>query len=487
MIDIIDNCADVLLWITFLVNLFLVVLILSKRPRKKVNVVFGLLVLSIAFWNLTRMMTDISFFNQRVDVLMWTRLALVGPIFIAYLFLIFSFLFLAKKADSNWKRSVAFIVPSLALLAFIFTDYNASQATVLDSGKLSWAPGPLYYWFTVYFLLYVIWAVVILFRKFKRSNNRIQKLQIKVIFISALFASILGILASAVLPLFGNLCIYDYAVPITAIFTVAVTYVILRYRFLDIRLIFKKGLVYSLLLIIILGIVSFSVILLGGFFQSFFQFSYILTATICAFLIALIFHPLRAFLYKWINNIYYKRKTIQDTRREVTRAIKKNADLPKALAGIAGIVQKDLRINDVNFLIFDAREKKYKTEFSNENKNIEINATEYFISVIKRENKIFVKDEVSLQKEDVENEEERDHLDKVEKKLGEVNMELVMPLIAAEELVAVFFLGNKKNNKAYSVEDIKYLNEITEQASYLIGNILLYKYAMERVLGRGQA
>jgi len=252
---------------------------------------------------------------------------------------------------------------------------------------------------------------------------------------------------------------------------------------MDIRLIIKKGLVYTLLLFIIVIIVSFLVFLLGGFFQDFFQVSYIITASICALVIALILQPIRKFLYKYVNSIYYKRRTTQEIKRGVSMALKKNINLEKNMEKLSEMVKNDLKIKDLFFQVLNVKEKVYETVFSNVEVETKILSTEYLATILKRENKIFIKEEIPYIKKDLENEEDIECLNKIENKLKEVNMEVVVPIIGCEELVAIFFLGNKKNKEAYSVEDIEYLGELSQQAGFYIANVLLYKQGMERVLG----
>lgn len=483
MTSIIDNFASILLVVTFIVNLFLAVLVIIKSPKRKVNIVFGLLVLCIAFWNFTHLFGDIPFLTRNTEALFWCRLALVGPIFMAYLFLMFCFALYTKKFKISTKKKIYLFIPAIILLIFVPTDHNVSQAIVLESGKIHWVPGALYYWFSVYFMTYIIGGAVVLYRKFKLSKNKVEKIQTKIIFISAIVAATAGITASAILPSLGYLVVYDCGVQLAAVFTIAVAYAILRYRFLDIKVVVKKGLVYSLLLIMLFAICAFFIFFLGNLFQSVFQAGYIITASLFAFIIALIFQPLRRSLYKLLDRVYYVRKTAREIKRDVHKVVKDNTDLPKLLQKIAELIKGDLTTVDFSFLILNTKDSKYVSEFSSDKKELSILTSEYFISVLKRENKIFVREELVLQKESAANDEEKDHLSKIEEKLEKTDKELVIPLVAAEELVAIFFLGSKKNNEAYSVEDIKYLNELANEASFYIANVLLYKQAMERVLG----
>ena len=484
MPESINLIAKALIVLTFIINIFLASIIIIHKPRRKANTVFGLLVFIVAFWNLTHIAlhTGIRYFFGNQHLLILEKLTMPPAILIPIFTLYFVVLFSRKIEIVKWKLAVLFLIP-LTLLLFTPFNYYFSEAWVTGWGS-SFKVGPLYSLFGIYFLCYILMSMVVLVKEHKNTTNRIRKLQIRYIIWGISLATILGIVFNVLSPLLDKNEFVVFGVPVTLIFSGLVSYAILRHRFLDIKIILKRGLVHSLLLIIILGVVSFSILFLGGLFQSLFQFSYIITASICAFIIALIFQPLKKALYKLLDNFYYKRKTAQEVRREIDNLLKKNTDLPKMFKKLADVIRSDISTQKFCFLAYNAKDKKYTADFSTVNKKIEIPIEEYFVSVLKRENKIYIKDEIPLIKDNAENEEEVEHLDRIEKKLIEIDMQLVIPLIAGDEMVAIFFLGNKKGDKIYSVEDIKYLNEFTKQASFYIANVLLYKWAVERALRR---
>ena len=483
MLEDIDLLAKILLLVTFLVNCYLTVLVLLKNPRKSANQAFGFLLASIAFWNFTHIIvhTGVRYHFEEQILVWWTRLSWTAAIMIAVLYLNFSIV-ISKKIIKwqKWHKAIIY------MLAFIFAILSLTKYSIMSGAIADWGfdfqPGRLTILFIIYFLFCIFSGVIVLARAARKSKSQIVKKQLKYIIGGTVLSAILIIIVNAIIPLFGTSRLAIYGVPFCLVFTCVVSYVILRYRFLDIKLVFKKGLFYSLLLVMTLALVSFLIYLLGDFFDSIFHFGYIATATFCAFLIALVFQPLRTILYRWLDKIYLHRKTRQEIKESVQAAVKKNADLSKVLKKIAEIIKNDLTTQNFNFLIYDAKNGRYQKGFSTGNVDLQIEAKEYFISVLKRENKIYVQEEIPIQMEDAENDEERDHLEKIGNKLKDLKMSVVIPLVAAEELVAIFFLGAKKNNRAYSVQDIRYLQEIAEEAGFCIANVLLYKQAVERML-----
>ena len=176
-------------------------------------------------------------------------------------------------------------------------------------------------------------------------------------------------------------------------------------------------------------------------------------------------------------------KSHQKIKEIMENAInKQNVDLFNFSKKLARIIKNKISTQKFCLFIYNPQIKKYTITLSTINKQIEILSTEYCVSVLKRENKIFLANKIPLFKKRVEGEEEKEHLTKVENKLQELNMELVIPLVAYEELVAIFFLGSKRNNKIYTTKDITFLTELADKASFCIWNMLVYKHALERLL-----
>jgi len=452
--------------------------VIIKNHKKKTNKLFFLLTLATSLWSFSYWRW-LSIYDDPSSALFWARMLSLGSSFIPTLYLHWSLVLIKKEEKKKYIIRAAYLL-TLFIILFSFSPYFVSGVEA-NHGFAYWpVPGLIYHFYLlVCYIGFVGYSLLQLFSTHKNSTG-LLKSQLKYVIVGSLLGLGGGFFNFF---LWYKIPILPYGNVLIVLYPLFFTYAMIRYRLMDIRLIIKKGLVYTLLLFIIVIIVSFLVFLLGGFFQDFFQVSYIITASICALVIALILQPIRKFLYKYVNSIYYKRRTTQEIKRGVSMALKKNINLEKNMEKLSEMVKNDLKIKDLFFQVLNVKEKVYETVFSNVEVETKILSTEYLATILKRENKIFIKEEIPYIKKDLENEEDIECLNKIENKLKEVNMEVVVPIIGCEELVAIFFLGNKKNKEAYSVEDIEYLGELSQQAGFYIANVLLYKQGMERVLG----
>ncbi|MEE8413073.1 MAG: histidine kinase [Dehalococcoidales bacterium] len=85
-----------------------------------------------------------------------------------------------------------------------------------------------------------------------------------------------------------------------------IAYAIGRYKLLDIRLVMRKGLVYSTLTVFLTTMYLLIIFILQLFFQDMFGYTSVLFAAGIALLAAVLFNPLRNNIQKWIDKLFYR-------------------------------------------------------------------------------------------------------------------------------------------------------------------------------------
>jgi hypothetical protein len=104
--------------------------------------------------------------------------------------------------------------------------------------------------------------------------------------------------------------------------------------------------------------------------------------------------------------------------------------------------------------------------------------TNYF----KINQEILITEEIEYMKEN-ENEAKVKSLENLKKELETRHIALVIPLQnLSEELDVLIFLESKKNKEAFNLEDINFLQNISNQFNISLANAILYKEAVERIV-----
>jgi hypothetical protein len=94
---------------------------------------------------------------------------------------------------------------------------------------------------------------------------------------------------------------------ITAIYPLSIGYAILRYQLFDIRVVMRKGLVYSLLTAILTAVFLFLSLLVGYFFQELTGRQSLLVALFPALFVAALFQPARGRIQTFVDRSFVRR------------------------------------------------------------------------------------------------------------------------------------------------------------------------------------
>lgn len=155
------------------------ILLNSKKNPANLNIVIFIFILGIwtVFDMLQWIITSVSlnlFFGRL------TTLISIMTLF----FLYFTYHFTEREIDA--KKKILLALPFLPIFIFLFTDYNFAIFNAADCG---FTQGPLFYY--VYFIafLYMIWAVVLLIKKYVSETTSANiKLQTRILMLDiALF------------------------------------------------------------------------------------------------------------------------------------------------------------------------------------------------------------------------------------------------------------------------------------------------------------
>lgn len=92
----------------------------------------------------------------------------------------------------------------------------------------------------------------------------------------------------------------------TPIYAAFITYAILKHQLMDIRIVFRRSVVYSVLIAIMTGTYLVAVVIIEKAFQGFFGYRSLLASGFVAFLIAVFFNPLRQGIQTVVDHALFK-------------------------------------------------------------------------------------------------------------------------------------------------------------------------------------
>jgi signal transduction histidine kinase len=279
--------------------LWLFLFIFFSPQKSKTNSTFYLFLLFVALWAGFQFLW-LSASNTQTS-LFFSRLSNVSALFISSLFLHFT---LHLINEFSRAKKLIFFIHTINIILVpigIFTDLLISG--VYQNPTIQYYPiaGKLFPILVFeYFLMpsYALYRIYINIKKSKTDNRKL-----KMVFWGILIA-FLGSLMN--FPACYKIPIYPYGNIFIPALVVFISYGILRYQLMDIRIIIQKNLIYTILVILISLLYFLSIFIIEHYFQTTLGYKSFLVSLIFALVISLIFIPLRNAIQSFIEKALYK-------------------------------------------------------------------------------------------------------------------------------------------------------------------------------------
>jgi signal transduction histidine kinase len=233
--------------------LLLAYFVYANGPHLKLNRIFSFSNMSLGFWNAT----DLVMYTMKnhPQAIYFDRLSYLAGIPVIYFF----FRLCVETAEANPPRYllrllkyVSFLMSFLMLTPWVLKDVR------IEGERLIETPGPLFFLFIGYFMGYLSYGLYLLFQQYRHSVG-IKRTQIQYVFVALAFALMAAGSYFAALFMFpGSL---PYYLVFQAVYVLLFAYAIVRYRLMDINLVFRYAFIYFLFAFTLA--IPFSVLAIG--------------------------------------------------------------------------------------------------------------------------------------------------------------------------------------------------------------------------------
>jgi len=395
----------------------------------------------------------------------WWQVSYVGVIMLPALFTHFVYTFLGIK-KTNLVR-IVYVLCFIILLADIFSKSLFVGHVSLKFQNSKWfspawwiyPPGPLHIFHTIglYFglLTYVVAKLIASYRK----SDALKRTQIKYFGIAMILGFAGG--GTSYLPCFGiNLYpILNITVPI---YTLIVTYAIIRHQLMDIEVVIKKTLVFASLFAVVLGIfIGITLItqelIAGGRF---------LGLVISSIIIILSVRPMEDFLVKVTDKYLFQKKyDYKQILKSFIDEVITVLNLDKIIQSTIELLDKTLHPETNDILLLNRYEDKYLSYKAEKNNEVfSLDSETKIINLLKTTKDIFSLKEKSPTK-----------IDKgLRYEMERLKAELAIPLMLHNDLIGIMVLGKKKSDEGYTKEDLDILTDLARTEAVAIGNAQLF-------------
>ena len=376
-------------------------------------------------------------------------------------------LFLCSDHPNTPKKMVfmGILVWAASMLVSLLSNYVIESAAMQD--------GVLSYQFSPFIVLVAgpgygltIFSFVELIRGYRISTDSHVRNQFRYLIVG------LGLILAASIVNFTPLGIYPIDVAANGITAVLIAYAILRHNLLDIRVVIRKGLVYTIPTMII-GAAYFLIFSLSlNIFNVYSGIEIFFFSIVVAMLTALVVEPLRSQVQSWVDKLFFREK--YDSSLMLQRLSTNAAsvlDLLKITSMILEEVSTTLHIQKAAFFlkhedsnVFTLTAQKGLSSQS----NLRFGETHPVILWLSGGGPALMKKDIDVlpQFKSLWDWERRD-LDRIE-------AELFLPLKANNKLVGIFAVGPKRSEQPYSRSDHLTLTTLANQTAVAIENARLF-------------
>ena len=310
-----------------LINAFCITalgLFVSLRGRgQAVKRSFAISNFSVAAWCIPYFVWQIS--ETRESALFWARALTAGSVFIASFYLKFVYDFVG--IEGRKQKLILFLSFLLSSSFFVlsFTPLFVTDVVSRSIFKFWPVPGPLYFLYPIHFFLCFCYCWRLLW-EFLQKSDYARANQVKYI----LYGSLIGVIGGATnWPLWWNIHILPYGNLGVLIYVGIVTYAIFKHRLMDINLVFRRSIIYSIMATAITLVYFVTVWSSERVFQAAIGYRSVVATLIILLTIAFLFQPIKNKIQAFVDNRLFRGtlETLADENQRLQEEMRKSDQL----------------------------------------------------------------------------------------------------------------------------------------------------------------
>ena len=454
---------QLLLYLAMLYNIVLAVIILWRTQTHSAGGSFAWYILSSAAW--TGCVATAQFTGNK-----HLSLLLIRATFFCATFITISWLWFCAEFPvvSTRFRRAAFILIVLTL-PWLYLAWTRYMIPPNDLTFQYWGVdvkvGPLVLCFGIWSELFMAIGAMHLLYKRKQIGG-FERLQIRYILLGYMGLVIVGGITNMFLPAITSSSRFGPFGPLASLFvTTTTTYAIVRYRLMDIKIILRAGLIYSITIGMLALIFALLVPLIDHLLATHFSMFPRAGSFSMAFLMALSFQPLRRYIQKVVDHRFFK--SVYDYRltlREAGSALASAHDREILMTTLVNAIARTLRPHNLAVYLPERQEQLTlaTTMLGTWVELPEQLPPEELLLVYS-----LAMDDILLTDELI-----RQHgmMQVIGASLQGWGVYVAMPLIAGGRLSGMVLLGEKLSGDVYTTDDVGLLRILGKQAAIALDN-----------------
>jgi len=448
----------------FVVNISLAIFVYLKNKKVAKNRLFSLLCVTIGMWCLYP-----TIMNSNLDLhskLFLTRIIYVFAIFCPTIYLHFVLEILSAVGRKKLTLFLVYIFSTV--FAFLgFSDLFIAGLTPSDIYRYTIVPGLLYVVFVGIFAVMSVYGFYLLLDKYRMWSG-FKKNQCKYLFIGFLFAYTGGVMHF--LSVYG----IEEKIPhdiFLIVFTSITAYSIVKYRLMDIGIVFRTVITYSLMTAFATLFFILVIYLPTLLFGPISRMSSLFLIGIISFGFALLFSPLRNRIENILVNLFYpERASYYRELRKHTRELSTILEIEVLLNFIIEKVVKTLGsslgylyVLNENSGIYECKVTLPKEDHLQKN----FYSENVLVTTLQKRKNVLLEEDLVVLPSRVQG--------PIQSIFNKLRVKLILPLSFRDQMVGFLCLGGKLSGDIYTSLDIQLLSLFSDEASIALENAKLFQ------------
>lgn len=423
-------------------------------PRTYLRVIWSLFSLSMGTWGLGLFFAFTSA-DEKI-ILFWSRFLNISAITIPVLFFHFILLLTNKYIlRKNELISYYFVTTCYFITAIAFPNLFVPSVTSKLSFSYYPSAGYLYYFFPIWFGYLVMSALAILILEYIKSTQ-LKKMQLKYVLIGSLLGFSGG---STTFPLVFDIKIYPFGVFQVPFYLSLITYAIIKYRLMDIRIALSRAGIFVIVYSLVLGFPLWM-----GYKHHLWQ-----QATWMMLILATAGPTIYLYLQrKAEERMLQEEKQIQRLLKNSSQGMRTIKDLQKLLDTILDLVFDALKVTHTSIYLLNTVAEQYVVRATkDQNKTpgaIDIECV--LIQELKNKKNPLICEEIKFHTDG----DSQKVSENILSQMGQLQATVILPILTHEILLGFLVLGEREGDKVYSQELLDTLLVMSDHAALAIEN-----------------
>ncbi|MBU1952264.1 hypothetical protein KJ733_05125, partial [Patescibacteria group bacterium] len=428
--------GNIITLLAALANLLLGIVVITRRSKSHLNYYFALFSFLTFIWVLTNYL-----FTEYHNIIILRSQYATGAAIIPLSLIWFEYL-LSKKPRKSFIFIMLFTMTFFLVFPFI-NGYIVGGLSVGGGGEYSsFELGSFFDYYSILILILFVYMIVRLVIGV-RNNVGIKKIQLKYVLLGAGLYGGVSMIFSFILPFFDLRPIAPIDAQSSLFFVGFSTYAIIKHRFMDIRFVVSRSLIYIILVSLVTASFTFLSYITATVFKEVKGFSVIGVTFIVSLIIVITLEPLKRYIAKNTDKVFFRgRIDYQHLLLMLSEIISLEIDLENLTKAVTENLTRELKLKHT-ILFLPNKSGGGFTAVADGGKNMGTRITKNhpLLAYLRKYRDLIVVEEMEREIADMKEGADRKKRELIMYRLEDLEASLCVPVFVEGELKTILILG----------------------------------------------